>query len=108
MAPPPADGDAAEGDADPAANEDAEEEKEDGDRGDDEDDEDDEEEFDPEAEEEEEEEEDGAAAFGAALTAGLARVSIDERDREGHTPLHVALLHGSIDCVNALLDAGAK
>ena len=34
-------------------------------------------------------------------------VDVNERDRDGYTPLHVALSHGHADCAKALLEAGA-
>ena len=34
-------------------------------------------------------------------------MDVNERDRDGYTPLHVALSHGHADCAKALLEAGA-
>jgi len=76
---------------------------------DDDEEEEDEEDFNPDAEDDEddEEERDGNPAFGAFGDAGRS-YSVNSTDREGLTPLHVALLYGSIGCLKALLEAGAK
>ena len=102
LAPASAEAGAADEEPEPAA---GEEENDEGGNEDehDEDDDDDSGDFDPEAEDAEDDE-----VMGMTMQAAFGRVSIDERDREGHTPLHVALLYGSIECVKALLEAGAK
>ena len=51
---------------------------------------------------------DGDAAANAVLELLLAHPDVDEatanaRDVKGRTPLHVALLHGNIDCASTLL-----
>ena len=69
---------------------------------DEEEEESDEEDFNPDAEDDEddEEERDGNPAFGAFGDAGRS-YSVNSTDREGLTPLHVALLYGSIGCLKA-------
>lgn len=106
IAPPPAETEANEDDE---KNDEENEEKENETRNegeDDDEDESDEEDFNPDAEEEEDDDEDGYRAV-AALVPGQ-KVDVDGKDREGHTPLHVALLYGSIQCLRALLEAEAK
>ena len=106
IAPPPAETEANEDDE---KNEEENEEKENENENegeDDDEDESDEEDFNPDAEEEEDDDEDGYRAV-AAFAPGQ-KVDVDGKDREGHTPLHVALLYGSIQCLRALLEAEAK
>ena len=95
-----------------APGEDAEEQDDgdanDGDDGEEDDDSEDEEDFDPDAEGGSGDEgSDGAAAMFRSGD-GAKKVDVDGRDREGHTPLHVALLSGSINCVKALIDAECR
>ena len=106
IAPPPAETEANEDDE---KNEEENEEKENENENegeDDDEDESDEEDFNPDAEEEDDDDEDGYRAV-AAFAPGQ-KVDVDGKDREGHTPLHVALLYGSIQCLRALLEAEAK
>lgn len=106
IAPPPAETEANEdGEKNEEENEEKENENENEGEDDDED-ESDEEDFNPDAEEEEDEDEDRYRAV-AAFAPGQ-KVDVDGKDREGHTPLHVALLYGSIQCLRALLEAEAK
>jgi len=108
IAPPPAETEANEdGEKNEEENEEKENENENENEGEDDDeDESDEEDFNPDAEEEEDEDEDRYRAV-AAFAPGQ-KVDVDGKDREGHTPLHVALLYGSIQCLRALLEAEAK
>ena len=93
-------GEDAEGEDDGDAN--------DGDDGEEDDDSEDEEDFDPDAEGGSGDEgSDGAAAMFRSVD-GAKKVDVDGRDREGHTPLHVALLSGSINCVKALIEAECR
>ena len=109
IAPPPAETEEANEDKEKNEKGNEENENEDENEGEgeeDEEDESDEEDFNPDAEEEEDEEEDGYRTVGAFAPG--QKVDVDGKDREGHTPLHVALLYGSIQCLRALLEAEAK
>ena len=107
IAPPPAETEEANEDEEKNENGNEENENENENEGEeDEEDESDEEDFNPDAEEEEDEEEEGYRTVGAFAPG--QNVDVDGKDREGHTPLHVALLYGSIQCLRALLEAEAK
>ena len=107
IAPPPAETEEANEDEEKNENGNEENENENENEGEeDEEDESDEEDFNPDAEEEEDEEEEGYRTVGAFAPG--QKVDVDGKDREGHTPLHVALLYGSIQCLRALLEAEAK
>lgn len=47
---------------------------------------------------------------GERLVGGeeRAKIDVDGRDREGHTPLHVAILSGSLNCIRCLIEAECK
>lgn len=79
-----------------------EEEEEQEEEDEEEDDSDDGEDFDPNAASGSDEE--GMPNFAAG---GAGGADVNAKDREGLRPVHVALLYGALDCLKALIDAGA-